>query len=541
MADIKIIKYEGQFKNEHDPESDSIQMSSFKTATKELTDAKLANLVDGADANDEHIHDGRYYTQSSFVDASAGEEDAGKPIILDENGLLADSFFNFEAFAGNLSHSDLADLGNDDHTQYILEDGTRAFSGDQDMGGFLLTGLGAPVDANDAARKAYVDAVATGLRPTGQVRLATDAPLPACTYNNGTDGVGATLTGSANGLLSIDGIEVQVGWRVLIKDQASGVQNGIYVVTVAGGAGAAFVLTRSEDMDNSPLKEVVNGVFIPKVIAGTENMDKPFVLVSVGTGTPGPSGKTPHILGTDVLEWEVFTSPTQLQAGDGIEFSSNVVSVKFAEDSGLKFVEGELALEPDHIAGDGLVDDGSDKLAIDWATDYTIDEADEKAIKASELASTDAGKGASIIGVEDANNYFSSDNQEGVNDELFLLAKAGGGIEYTAGAGGVSKGDLVYISANNTILPYDDLSEDENVVGVALETIAAGNLVQVARFDKNILSVLSGATAGTEYYWDGSAYATTPSSESGDHVYLVGVAKNATDLSLELRHLYKNS
>jgi hypothetical protein len=544
MADIKVIKYEGRFKEEHDPTADSLHMLSFKTATKELTDAKLANLIDGADAADEHIHDGRYFAKDEYIDASTGSADAGLPVITDADGLIDLSFFDLEDLANNLSHSDLADLENDDHTQYILVDGTRAFTGNQDMGGFLLTGLGAPTNDNDAARKAYVDAVATGLRPMGNVQLATDAPLPedvAVVYNNGTSGVGATLTGDQNGALEIDGVEVELGWRVLIKDQVDKTQNGIYIVTAVGDVSNPFVLTRSADQDNSPLKEVINGVFIPKVLQGDANADKPFVIVSVGTGTAGPSGKTPHVLGTDDIEWDVFTSPTQLQAGDGINFDGNTVEVDLLANGGLKIVSGELAVEPNDFAGDGLVDDGNDNLAIDWATDFTIDAADDKAFKASDLASTANGEGASIVGVEDALDNFTSDNVEGVLAELYLLAKAGGVVEYTAGAGGVSKGDLVYISANNTVLPYADLEDDFNVVGIAKNDAAATELVEVVKFDSVITGVLTGATAGVEYYWDGSEFSTTPSNVAGEHVYLAGVAKNATDLTVEMRHLYKNS
>jgi hypothetical protein len=542
MADIKVIKYDGQFKNEHNPAADSIQMVSFKTATKELTDAKLARLLDGADANDEHIHDTRYYRENEFIVTSAGVADAGKPIILDATGKLDASLVDLSALNSNIDHGLLLGLGDDDHTQYIRVDGTRAFTGNQDIGGFLLTGLGTPVNANDATRKAYVDAVAVGLRPIGQVRVATTTELPDVGYNNGVAGFGATLTADNNGALVIDGVSVVAGDRVLVKNQVGApIENGIYIVTNAGSVSAQFVLTRAADQDNTPLKEVVNGVMVPRVMEGTVNADKPFVIVSIGTGPAGPSGKTIHILGTDPVTWDVFTSPTQLQAGDGIEFSGNIVNVDFNANAGLKFVGGKLSVEPNDFAGAGLIDDGSDNLAIDWATVFTIGSADAKAIRANDLASTTSGRGASIVGVEDANAYFTSNNQEGVNNELYLLAKAGGGVEYTAGAGGVTKGNLVYISANNTVLPYSNLTLDENIVGMALETVGAGLPVSVARFDKNVTGILSGASAGVEYYWTGSGFSVTPTNVAGEHVYLVGIAKNATDLSLEIEHLYKNS
>lgn len=536
MADIKIIKFSGKFQEEHNPAADSIQMVSFKTATKELTDVKLAKLIDGADAADEHIHDARYFTKSSFVGSSAGEDDAAKPVILNEEGLLDTSFFDLTAFAQGLSHSNLQDLDVDDHLQYLNRNGSRAMEGDLDMDGHHVLLTSAPTAANHAVNKAYADAVAAGLRPKGNVRVATVDNLDA-TYDNGVDGAGATLThNEADGVLTIDGVVVTVGDRVLVKDQLDKTQNGIYVVTYADAGTTPWVLTRAQDQDNTPLHEVVNGVLVPRVMAGTVNEGKPFVIVSVGTGV-----EKSHVLGTDDVVFDLFTSPTQLQAGDGIEFNGNIVTVDLKALGGLKIVSGEIAIEAEDIAGDGLVDDGSDKLAIDWAVDFTLDGADEKAIKASDLASTENGKGASVIGIEDANEVFTGETVEEVAYELFIMAKKGGGVEYTAGAGGVSKGDLVYISANNTVLPYTDLTLDENVVGMALETVSAGNIVMVAKFDKEVLGVLSAATASEAVYWTGTGFSTTPTNEPGEHVYLAGIAKNATDLSLEVRHLYKNS
>lgn len=83
-------------------------------------------------------------------------------------------------------------------------------------------------------------------------KAATTAALPAATYANGTAGVGATLTATANGALAAqDGITLVANDRLLVKNQAAPAQNGIYIVTNAGAAGAAFVLTRAIDADTA--------------------------------------------------------------------------------------------------------------------------------------------------------------------------------------------------------------------------------------------------------------------------------------------------
>lgn len=83
-------------------------------------------------------------------------------------------------------------------------------------------------------------------------KLATTAALPAGTYANGTAGVGATYTATATGVwASVDGTAFALGDRVLVKNQASAFQNGIYTVTTLGAVGVAMVLTRAIDADTS--------------------------------------------------------------------------------------------------------------------------------------------------------------------------------------------------------------------------------------------------------------------------------------------------
>jgi len=108
-----------------------------------------------------------------------------------------------------------------------------------------------PVGVNNIVNKAYADAVASGLTFHQNCDLATDAALPSCTYNNGSSGVGATLTATANGLLSVDSVDVVVGNRVLVKNQVNQAHNGIYSVTQIGSVSAPFILTRATDYNTA--------------------------------------------------------------------------------------------------------------------------------------------------------------------------------------------------------------------------------------------------------------------------------------------------
>lgn len=104
-------------------------------------------------------------------------------------------------------------------------------------------------------------------------RVATTAVLPgAPVYNNGAAGVGATLTRGSNGTVgTIDGVSgFQVGDFILVKNQATQLQNGLYSVTVVGSAGAAYVLTRTTSSDaTAEFDEQVVGVSSGSTNGGT--------------------------------------------------------------------------------------------------------------------------------------------------------------------------------------------------------------------------------------------------------------------------------
>lgn len=101
---------------------------------------------------------------------------------------------------------------------------------------------------------------AQGLRTYSAVRVATTLALTV-TYANGTAGVGATLTNAGSqAALSIDGVALAVADRVLVKNQASAAQNGIYTVTTVGTVSSNWVMTRAVDYDEP--SEVIQGAVV---------------------------------------------------------------------------------------------------------------------------------------------------------------------------------------------------------------------------------------------------------------------------------------
>ena len=99
--------------------------------------------------------------------------------------------------------------------------------------------------------------------------IAASTANLAANYVNGTAGTGATLTSISSGIFTLDGVTIPVGNRVLIKDQTSAFQNGIYNVTNSGGTTTSWVLTRAADYD-TPSEMLRGGVV--DIIGGVSNL-----------------------------------------------------------------------------------------------------------------------------------------------------------------------------------------------------------------------------------------------------------------------------
>jgi hypothetical protein len=234
---------------------------------------------------------------------------------------------------GDASADVITVTGTATFTQSADFDGGITVAGSQtvDMGGNRVTNIGTPTSATDATTKAYVDSVKQALDIKDSVRVATTADLSA-TYNNGTGGVGATLTADSNGAISVDGVSPTSDDRILVKNQTTGTENGIYKVTTVGDVSNPFVLTRTTDADSSA--EVTGGMFT-FVEEGTTNADNGFVLTDVtGSAT----------LGTDTLTFTQFSGAGQITAGNGLASSGNTLSVN-VDDTTIEINSDSLRLK----------------------------------------------------------------------------------------------------------------------------------------------------------------------------------------------------
>lgn len=122
-------------------------------------------------------------------------------------------------------------------------------------------------DGNDWYKLASENWVLNQIKYIAPVITSTTANLTA-TYDNGTSGIGATLTNSGTqSALSIDGVTLAVGNRVLVKNQTVALQNGIYTVTNIGSNTTDWVLTRAVDYDDP--KQMTKGDVVAVVSGDT--------------------------------------------------------------------------------------------------------------------------------------------------------------------------------------------------------------------------------------------------------------------------------
>ena len=167
-------------------------------------------------------------------------------------------------------------------------------TGTVDVSSARITSVATPTGGTDAANKNYVDAQLQGLDVKNSVRVATTA--------NGT-----LSSAFANGQ-TVDGITLATNDRILIKDQSTGSENGIYTVNASGAP------TRATDFDAD--SEVTGGTFF-FVEEGTVNADNGFVMTNDGSVT----------VGTTALVFTQFSGAGQVIAGAALTKSGNTLNV----------------------------------------------------------------------------------------------------------------------------------------------------------------------------------------------------------------------
>lgn len=282
-------------------------------------------------------------------------------------------------------------------------------TGDLSINSHKLTNVSDPTASSDAATKAYVDSVAVGLDVHTSVRAASTGNL-------------VVASGVVNGV-TIDGVTVATGDRVLLKNQTAPAENGVYIVAVSGAA------ARASDMNSSA--NYTSGAFV-LVEQGTVNAATGWIVTTQGTIT----------VGTTSVTWTQFSASATVVAGNGINVSGNTVNVKV--DGSTTYIDGSnnVAVKSSATANQTLLSNGSSTTPT-WGA---LPLGDTNAVS-GQLAVTNGGTGASTASGARTNlgatTKFSADVGDGSSTSITVTHNLG------------TKDAIVQVRDNNT--PYDQV------------------------------------------------------------------------------------
>jgi len=208
----------------------------------------------------------------------------------------------------SIAHTKISDFDTGVRTNRL--DQMAAPTGSVSLNSQTITNLSDPVNTQDAATKGFVEATSQGLDVKDSCKAATTGNITISTALNNGD--------------TLDGVTLATNDRVLVKDQSTPSQNGIYIVgssparssDLAAGVDAAGMFTFVEQ--------------------GTVNADNGFVCTS---------NKGSAVVGTNSLTFAQFSGAGQVTAGDGLDKSGNTLSVDLKANGGLVIESTEIAID----------------------------------------------------------------------------------------------------------------------------------------------------------------------------------------------------
>lgn len=283
-----------------DPSTGNFEGRLFYNSTEKVlkwrTDSGVRKVLHAVQSS------GTYATALTVSESNGTVSIAANLASGSDAGLLSTTFYNLLNGATDANTA----------SAIVKRDGSGNFTAGT-ITATAVTGLSDPVNASDAANKGYVDAARSGLDVKQSVRVASTANVTVTYSATGGTSNRGQITAAPD---TLDGVSLASGDRILLKDQTTGAQNGIWVVSTLG-SGSNGVWDRATDFDTDA--EVTGGAFT-FVEEGTVNGDSGFVLTTNNPITIGGASGT-------ALVWAQFSGSGTITAGNGLTKTGSTLDV----------------------------------------------------------------------------------------------------------------------------------------------------------------------------------------------------------------------
>ena len=367
----------------------------------------------------------------------------------------------------SIAHTKISDFDTGVRTNTLAEMAAPAAA--VSLNSQKITNLADPTADADAANKGYVDGVAQGLDVKDSVVATTTA--------NGT-----LASAFANGQ-TIDGVSLSTNDRILIKDQSTQTENGIYTVNASGAP------TRADDLATGA---DAAGAFV-FIEQGTVNAENGFVCTS---------NKGSAVVGTNNLVFSQFSGAGQITAGNGLEKSGNTLSADLKSNGGLVIESAEIAVDlaASSITGTLAIGDGGTgattasaaRTALGLAIGTNVQAFDAQLTDIAGLTPTDSnfivGDGSNFVLESGATARASLGAQASATDLTNLSSCQSGGSAALA----------ALTSTEIAILDGATVSTAElNILDGVTATASELNILDGVTSTASELNILDGVTATT--------------------------------------------
>ena len=345
-----------------------------------------------------------------------------------------------------------------------------------------ITNLATPTASTDAASKSYVDGVSQGLDVKDSVVATTTA--------NGT-----LASAFANGS-TIDGVSLSTNDRILIKDQSTQTENGIYKVNASGAP------TRVDDLATGA---DAAGAFV-FVEQGTVNAENGFVCTS---------NKGSAVVGTNNLVFSQFSGAGQITAGNGLEKSGNTLSADLKSNGGLVIESAEIAVDlaASSITGTLAIGDGGTgatsasaaRTALGLAIGTNVQAFDAQLSDIAGLTPTDSnfivGDGSNFVLESGATARASLGAQASATDLTNLSSCQSGGsaalAALTSTEIGILDGATVTTAELNILDGVTSTTSELNILDGVTSTTSELNILDGVTATTAEINLIDGGTSAT--------------------------------------------